>query len=155
MYDTRDNVYSPNYGQFLEFYASWYDDLFGSDLNYSSYNASYSYYTNPADKINVMYNTQLLLTPNAAPSSQATLRRFRAYTPGENSGEYMWLGQIEGIYKILPRWSAAVFTGIATLVDDGNDLGHSENWFPMLGFGGRFVLDESSGLLIRLDFAFW
>lgn len=152
-YDSRDLVMNPSSGSYLEFSATKFDEAFASDFDYWSYNTQYSYFQTITDDFVLAYNTSLLSTVDAPKTSQATLRRLRGYTPGENSAENAFVMQIEGRYRLNPKWGVVAFTGVASLFDDFDDVSNEDNLFPMAGVGARYTLDQKSQTLLRLDFA--
>ncbi|MDG5499575.1 BamA/TamA family outer membrane protein [Marinobacter sp. BGYM27] len=152
-FDTRDNLMNPKTGSNFETAITAFNDAFGGDNNYWAYNVQYSYFQAISDRLLIAYDTGVLSTPDAPTASQATTRRFRGYTPGENSAENSLWGQAEVRYVLRPRWELAGFTGTTTLFDSDNDLNESENWYPMVGLGGRYIMDPKSQTILRLDYA--
>lgn len=152
-FDTRDNVYLPTKGSFTTVFANRFDDLFGGDTNFNSLNINYSNFTSFSEKSVLGINGEWLFTPDAPVSSQATLRRFRGYTTGENSGESVLICQGEYTYSLSERWLVAGFGGVATITDKFSDFGDTKNWYPMVGAGIRYILKPKQKLFLRLDFA--
>ncbi|WP_157769569.1 BamA/TamA family outer membrane protein [Vibrio mediterranei] len=152
-YDSRDNVMNPTTGGHLEFSSTAYQQAFGGDNNYWAFNTQYSYFQSLDKDWVVAYNTSLLSTPNAPEASKATLRRYRAYTPGENSADNAFVAQIETRYAFKLRWSVAGFIGGASLFDENQPIEERQNWYPIGGVGARYIMDVKSQALIRLDAA--
>ncbi|MDR3428749.1 BamA/TamA family outer membrane protein [Silvimonas sp.] len=152
-YDTRNNVMNPKSGMHLEFAITSYNKAFAGDYDYWAYNAQASYFQLVSSKLTIAYNASWLATPDAPSSSQATLRRYRGYTTGENSAENSLVTQVEARYAFRPRWEAAVFGGVASLFDGDHKIGDQGNWYPMGGVGVRYVLDPKSQSLLRMDYA--
>jgi hypothetical protein len=152
-YDSRNSVMNPTSGSYLEFSVTKFDKAFASDFEYWSYNTQYSYFQVFNENFILAYNASLLSTADAPKTSQATLRRLRGYTPGENSAENALVVQIEGRYKLNNKWGVAVFTGVGSLFNDTSKVANQDNLFPMAGIGARYILDQKSQTVLRLDFA--
>lgn len=152
-YDTRDVVMNPKSGSHMEFAATSYNKAFGGDYNYWTYNTEYSYFQSVSSKFTMAYNASWLTTPGAPVSSQATLRRYRGYTTGENSADNSLIAQLEARYAYRPRWEVAAFGGLASLFDSDHSISDKGNWYPMGGVGLRYILDTKSQSVIRMDFA--
>lgn len=151
-YDSLDNKQNPHSGQMLDVYVTGYSEAFGGDNNFFSYNGLYSYFIPLQEKWVIALNTSILATPDAPKASQATLRRFRAYTSGAVSAEYAYVAQVEARYSLTERWVAAAFGGTAAVVNGFDDMSDSENWYPMGGLGVRYILKDA-GVVIRMDYA--
>lgn len=152
-YDTRDIVMNPKSGTHLEFAITSFNKAFAGDYDYWAYNAQASYFQPVSSKLTIAYNASWLATPNAPSASQATLRRYRGYTTGENTAENSIVAQVEARYAFHPRWEAAIFGGAASLFDGDHKISNKLNWYPMGGVGVRYILDTKSQSLIRMDFA--
>lgn len=152
-YDTRDIVMNPKSGTHLEFAVTSFNKAFAGDYDYWAYNAQASYFQPVSSKLTIAYNASWLGTPNAPSASQATLRRYRGYTTGENTAENSIVAQVEARYAFHPRWEAAIFGGAASLFDGDHKISNKLNWYPMGGVGVRYILDTKSQSLIRMDFA--
>jgi len=152
-FDSRDSVMNPKSGQYLEFALTLYDEAFGGDNDYWSFNTQYSYFQPIGANFILAYNTSLLSTPDAPKPSQASLRRYRGYTPGENTADNTFVAQLEARYAINEHWELAAFSGLASIFDAEHDIGKTEHWYPMGGIGTRYILDIKSKTMVRLDFA--
>ena len=152
-YDSRDNVMNPKTGSKLELSGLFFDEALGGDSTFWSIYAVWSQFFRPSKSWVVAYNLTQLSTPGAPPSNQAQLRRFRAYTVGENIAENAFTSQVEGRLLFAKSWEFAMFTGLASLFDDSKPIEDKENWYPMAGLGFRYVLDTKSQSVLRLDYA--
>ncbi|UJF17579.1 BamA/TamA family outer membrane protein [Vibrio sp. SS-MA-C1-2] len=152
-YDTRDNIYDPKKGSFFNFVYTHYDENFGGDYTFNSYKFNYTNIHSFNTNALIATNTSWLYNPDSPPTSQATLQRYRGYTSGEARGESAWIGQTEFRYKVWQKISVATFAGLATVTNEFDDLGHSDNWYPMVGAGMRYLIKPKQKIVLRLDYA--
>jgi hypothetical protein len=150
-FDTRDNVFSPETGWYLESVLSYSDEWMGGEALYGRFNFDVRYHHNFSDK----WLGALRLVSSHATSDTpfwatpfVDLRGVPAMKIQSNQVNSLE-GQID--YKINRRWSADLFGGYGLAY---KDLSSFNEGFDIVNFGGgfRYLLARQFGMKAGMDF---
>ncbi len=154
-WDTRDNLWAPSRGLWLNLEARTSSGTFGSDYSFNQFIADFRGYIPLGE--NSVFAGQLLGTglDGDPPFFSFPLlggeEGLRGYRGGLFRDKTRALGRVE--YRrdrILGRFGGVLFAGIGDVAPNVNKLTLAGNLWSA-GFGVRYLLDEAEKLKIRLD----
>ncbi|MEL7447870.1 MAG: hypothetical protein AAFN78_01595 [Pseudomonadota bacterium] len=152
--DTRDNFFSPRSGYRYTLEHKWYDEAFGSDIEYRLIEFEGLNYWTFTDRwraaLRLDYTraqTDELLPPFATPG--ISLRgipaaRYQGNNVGVVEGELTW--------QVNFRWSVNVFAGAGWASNDNDDLFDSDSRVAR-GAGFRYLVARRYGFQMGIDVA--
>jgi outer membrane protein assembly factor BamA len=143
--DTRDAIYNPYDGSYLNLRTGHYRDAWGSDYIYDNYELGFTKFFNISDHqvVDVPFEGQYVVGRDD----------IRGYTNGMHRGEQVYDLQAEYRWNIRGKWGAVAFGGVATAVDDPKEI----TWgglLPAVGIGIRYMAIPSEQINIGIDLAF-
>lgn len=167
-FDSRDNQNSPNSGRVFEFSNVAYSESLGGDVSFDSYTMKYKGYISHggidankseqaqnllsrANKV-LAYQVKGRWTQDAPPGGFSSVS-LRGYTAGQFLAPNVTSVEVEERLSFTDRWGAAYFVGAACLYDGVSDCGHSDNWYPNLGAGVRYIIRPEEKMILRLEYA--
>ena len=155
-FDTRDNEWNPKKGVYFEGeYALGRDNL-GNDFNYERMLLSFSHYIALKQNQVLAYNVHVCSVWGDPPffdlcqyGANNTLRgydvgRYRDFSLAALQAEWRWQFQ--------KKWGLAVFAGVGAVAPNLGKIG-DEGWLPSAGVGIRYVVSETFGVNIGVDYA--
>ncbi len=157
-WDTRDNLWSPSRGSWLQLGIATSSGTFGSDYRFNRFSADFRGYL-PLGEDSVLA-AQLLGTGLDGDPPFFVYPRLggegglRGYRGGLFLDMTRVLGRVE--YRrdrIMGRFGGVLFAGIGDVAPDVGKLTLAGNLWSA-GFGLRYLWDEAENLKIRLDFGF-
>ncbi|MEM9990403.1 MAG: BamA/TamA family outer membrane protein [Bacteroidota bacterium] len=154
-YDSRDNIFYPTKGFFIETLAFFNKKALGSDFNFNRYTLdAVSYIGLPWKDHVIATNLYTGFITGDAPFNELMLvggwRRARGYYEGRYRDNSMALVQAEYRFPLPWRFGAVVFGSLGQVADNYAELPSA----PMrwnVGGGIRFMLNEEDRVNIRLD----
>ncbi len=154
--DTRDQIFAPSGGHFVEATMGRSGSLIGSEYGYTRVRVDARTYR-PL-RAGVLAGQFLLQSVEGdAPIDQIALvgnnSSMRGYTMGRFRGRRTATAQMEYRSGFRGRWGSAVFGGATFLARDLAGLGDAR-MLPSVGAGVRFRMDPVTRSAIRVDFAF-
>ena len=155
-WDTRDNLWAPARGSWLQLIARTSSGTFGSDYDFNQFIADFRGYI-PLGENSVLAGQLTGTKLDGDPpffsfpllGGEGGLRGYRA---GLFRDKTRALGRVE--YRrdrILGRFGGVMFAGIGDVAPSVDKLTLAGNLWTA-GFGVRYLLDEAEKLKIRLDF---
>jgi outer membrane protein assembly factor BamA len=155
-YDSRNSIFFPVEGSFLEMQTTFYDKALGSEFNYQRYLVNVRKY------FALSYNHTLALqvfgnfTGGTVPFYELPYiggpQTMRGYFWGRYRDKHFVTGQVE--YRTILFWRVG-FAAFAGMGDVSDKL---TNWplgdfKPSVGAGVRFILDPKEKVTVRIDYA--
>jgi len=154
-YDTRNNAFSPDKGDMLQFSFNHFDNFFGSHYRYTNYVLDMRKYI-------ALHKGQVLAlqaygyfnageVPLRSLASLGGASRMRGYYNGRYRDKNLAVIQAEYRVPLFWRLGAAAFAGIGDVGKSIADFGLD---FPKYSFGGGFrvALNKTEKLNLRLDY---
>ena len=155
-YDTRDAIYYPRKGHFLESFLEWNNYAFGSTHNYLMSSIDYSYYYSPFDKSVLAINTFGMFGTGDIPFNRLAQlggnRKMRGYFQGYFQDNKLLLGQLEWRQELFWRIGVVGFGSLGQVANKIGDFG-MDRWNYAGGAGLRFTFDTKKHINVRLDYA--
>lgn len=157
-WDTRDNLWSPSRGSWLQVNAATSHGTFGSDYRFNQFIADFRGYLAAGE--NSVLAGQLLGTGLDGDPPFFSFPRLggeeglRGYRGGLFRDKTRVLGRVD--YRrdrIVGRFGGVLFAGIGDVAPSVGRLTLAGNLWSA-GFGIRYLWDEAEKLKIRLDFGF-
>ncbi|MDY0231954.1 MAG: BamA/TamA family outer membrane protein [Candidatus Saccharicenans sp.] len=156
-YDSRDNIFYPSSGYYLQLFGLWNNHIFGSDYDYLNVKADLrSYITLGKNQTLVL---QFLAESNSGEVPFHKLARIggdsllRGFYGGRFRDKKLLAFQTEYRFSLWKRLGAVVFGGLGNLAENFNSLTWDNLKFAA-GFGFRFKVIPRENVNVRVDFAF-
>ncbi|HEX6734011.1 MAG TPA: BamA/TamA family outer membrane protein [Azonexus sp.] len=147
-HDSRDNVFTPREGHYLELSAMLFRPGLGSDLNFSRLSAIGMHYLPLASRWTLGLRESLAANQGDAPFYMQPYIYMRGVPAMRYMGEKVGQIEVELRWQFWERFSLVGFAGTGTA---RNDLG--DNHISASGIGLRYELARKLGLHIGFDFA--
>ena len=155
-HDSRDFIYNPHRGDYLNFKTAHYRDGLGSDYNFDQYELDLTKFFFISDHKVVAGRIAAFVARGDVPfEGQYVVGRedIRGYTNGKHRGEQVYDVQAEYRWNFYKRWGMVAFGGVATAVDSPKEISWS-GLLPGIGAGGRFMAIPSEKINVGIDVAF-
>ncbi len=154
-HDTRDFIYNPYHGDFLNFKTAHYRDAWGSDYTFDDYVFDYTEFFN-IDSTRVIAGrvAAFVATGDVPFEGQHVVKRedIRGYTNGKHRANQVYDIQGEYRWNFYKKWGMVAFAGIATAVDSPNEITWS-GLLPGGGVGLRYMAIPSEKINVGIDVA--
>lgn len=156
-YDTRDNVFFPSEGNYIELVAQPYHELIGSEFTYTKYIMNFHKYYSLKWKHILAFNSHINHTSGNPPFTDMAMiggtKKMRGYYQGRYRDRNLALFQTEYRAPLKWKFGLAAFYGVGGVTKNIsnfslNDFKHS------YGVGLRYMIDKEKKLNIRLDAGF-
>jgi len=156
IYDTRDAVYYPRKGHYLESFIEFNHQYTGNTHNYTAISFDYAYYYSPADKTVLAANAFSLSNVGDAPFNRLAQlggnKKMRGYFQGYFQDNNLLLGQLEVRQELFWRIGVAAFGSVGQTAKTWGNYGMNR-WNYAGGAGLRFTFDTKKHINVRLDYA--
>jgi outer membrane protein assembly factor BamA len=153
-YDSRDNFYSPTDGLKYELNYLWFDDVIGSDVDYTLTELTALNYFKITDhwrtafRVEANYvNSEQVLPPYATPYIS-----MRGIPAARYQGQSVALSELEVAYRINLRWELSAFAGIGKASDSFSDFSESDSRVSK-GAGFRYLIARRYDFNMGIDIA--
>jgi len=156
-YDSRDNIFYPGRGGFLEFQAVFFEEMFGGDFKFQRYLVNYRQFTTLAANHILAFQFYGNFTSGMIPFYELPAlggqNTMRGYFLGRYRDKQYVMAQAE--YRTIVWWRLGVvgFAGVGDVANTLSDLQLPELKYSV-GMGIRFVLDVKEKLNVRMDLGF-
>jgi len=155
--DSRDNIFSPNQGHFLELEAKHYSGFLSSDFTFSIITLNLRKYI-PIFKDHVLALQTLIINQNGDPPfiAMAQLggeRNMRGYYEGRYRNKNLLQFQAEYRLPLFWRFGMVLFAGAGNVADQFKTLWNNP-FHLSYGLGVRFLFDKKERIFVRLDIGF-
>ncbi len=155
-WDTRDAVFFPRRGTFLQFSADAYGPIAGSDFTFNRLKLDLRRYLPLGTDRVLALQAYLLSTGGEVPFHKLALlggdSLLRGYYRGRFRDKGLILVQTEFRALVTKRIGVAGFAGLADIFPGFGRLGDGRLKFSV-GSGVRYVLNKGEGTTLRLDMA--
>ena len=156
LHDVRDNEFFPTAGSLFDLEGEFYEDLWGSDLEYQKYFISYNRYWTALKGV-LAYRAYGCDTGGDVPFFDLCLfgmqSDLRGYTGGRYRDRTMLATQLEYRRMYDNRLGYVAFGGIGQVGPSFSDY-TSDDILPSAGVGFRWTASTDYRINLRVDFAF-
>jgi outer membrane protein assembly factor BamA len=155
-YDSRNSIFFPVTGSFIELQTTFYDDLLGSEFTYQRYLVNYRKYFCLTANQTLAFQAFGNFTGGTVPLYELPYiggpQTMRGYFQGRYRDKHFVTSQLEYRSIIFWRVGVAVFAGLGDVSDNITDwkLGDFKH---SVGTGLRYLVDTKEKLTVRIDFA--
>lgn len=153
-YDSRDNFFSPTDGLKYELNYLWFDDVIGSDVDYTLTELTALNYFKITDhwrtaiRVEANYvDSEQILPPYATPYIS-----MRGIPAARYQGQSVALSELEVAYRINLRWELSAFAGIGKASDSFSDFSDSDSRVSK-GAGFRYLIARRYDFNMGIDIA--
>lgn len=154
-HDTRDFIYNPHNGDYLNLKTGHNREAWGSDYIYNNYDIDYTKFF-PLDegKTIAARVTALIASGDVPFEGQNVVGRedIRGYTDGKHRADQVYDIQGEYRWNFYKKWGMVAFGGIAVAVDSPSEISF-DRLLPAIGTGMRFMAIPSEKINIGIDVA--
>lgn len=154
-HDSRDFIYNPHSGDYLNLKTGHYRDAWGSDYKFDKYEFDFTkFFGLSADEVIAARATALIATGDVPFEGQYVVGRddIRGYTNGKHRGEQVYNIQTEYRWNFYKKWGMVGFAGIATAVNSPGEI-KFKDLLPGAGVGMRYMAIPSEKINIGIDVA--
>lgn len=151
--DTRDNVFTPNKGVFLELSGTYSDTWFGGQDQYGRLGATALAYMPLAARVNVgiRYEGRFSLGPVPFWARPVVTLRGAPVTKYQN--KHTTLMEAEVDWNVYKRWTLVGFTGLGNAFSSFTEFDQGKT-VRTVGTGFRYLIARKLGTHMGMDFAF-
>jgi hypothetical protein len=157
LFDSRDNIYFPSKGHFLELVAHDQSARWGSEFSFQRYRLDYRYFVSTGQNNIIGMHLFGDYTDGEVPFNQlpgiGAGRRGRGFYEGRFRDSNIWLFEAEFRRVLSDRWATAVFMSYALLGKNPASVSFSRD-HAGAGVGIRYAFDKVNKTNVRLDVAF-
>lgn len=153
-YDSRDNFFSPTDGFKYELNYLWFDDVIGSDVDYTLTELTALNYF----KITEQWRTAIRVEANYVDSEQilppyaTPYISMRGIPAARYQGQSVAMSELEVAYRINLRWEVSAFAGVGKASDSFSDFSDSDSRVSK-GAGFRYLIARRYDFNMGLDIA--
>lgn len=151
-HDSRDNIFTPTKGNYLELSTTLYDEGLGSDLNFRRSNLIGMHYLKAADHLFLGIREMLVANRGKTPFYMAPFVSMRGVPAMRYQGETVAQLEAEVRWQFWQRLSLIGFAGVGTAADKTRELTQNKS-ISAYGMGVRYELADKYGLHMGLDVA--
>jgi outer membrane protein assembly factor BamA len=156
-YDTRNDLFFPEKGVFLESSLQIFTKHLYSDYAFSRYSLDGSAYLSPYKHHVIAFNFVFEINAGEVPFNYLSMiggtKRMRGYYEGRFRDKKLLIGQVEYRAVLYKRFGAVVFADLGSVQNRWKELS-SNNFHTTLGGGLRFKLSKKENVNVRLDAGF-
>jgi len=134
-HDTRDVIYNPYHGHYMNFRTGHYRDAWGSDYIYDKYEFDLTKFFPLSDHQVVAARCAGFVATGDVPfEGQYVVGRddIRGYTNGMHRGEQVYDLQGEYRWNVHGKWGVVAFGGVATAVDSPEAVSYTHLTLPTI-----------------------
>ncbi len=155
IYDNRDNIFTPNRGQNVRVYHTFWRDFFGGDNNFDILETSFiTYHPFFDEKLVAGLNIGADFSFGDAPFYMEPYIKLRGVPALRYQDDRAWQGELELRWRVWRRLSLIGFAGVGWIDGRKSDEFEDPGAVPAGGFGFRYLLARMMGLHSGVDFGF-
>ena len=151
-YDSRNNVFSPNKGFFIELSGTYSDTWMGSDGLYGRLSARMIGYFPADDKLMIGVRHESTYSFGDIPFYARTIVILRGAPLMKYQNNNTTVMEAEVNWNVYKRWNLVGFTGIGNAFSDFESFEKGKS-ISSVGTGFRYLLARKFGLQMGMDFA--
>jgi len=124
-HDTRDFIYNPYHGDFMNLKTAHYRDNWGSDYKFDQYEFDFTKFFFVSDREVVAGRVAAFVATGDVPFEGQYVvggEDIRGYTNGKHRGDQVYDVQAEYRWNFYKRWGMVAFGGVATAVDNLEEI---------------------------------
>ena len=154
-WDSRDNIFYPLKGYYVDFYTLWNRDWIGSDQDYDIYYFEASGFREYRKKHVVAARVHSRFASGDIPFEDESVFYYidlRGYTDGRYRADQRHTAQAEYRWNFFKRWYAVGFGGFGWSVDKVSEI----SWngiLPSIGLGVRWQMISDPPVNVGIDYA--
>ena len=155
-HDTRDLIYNPMHGDYMDFKTGHYRETLGSDYIFDKWEFTFTDYFNiDTSRVVAARFAAFIATGDVPFEGQYIVGNddIRGYTDGKHRGDQVYALQAAYRWHIVGKWGIVAFAGIATAVDAVSEISFNE-LLPGVGVGLRYMMIPSEKINVGIDVAF-
>lgn len=156
IYDSRDGIYYPTRGHYLESFIEINSTYTGSTQNYTAVSLDYAYYYPLTNETVIAGNALSLSNFGTVPFNRLAQlggnKKMRGYFQGYFQDNNLLLGQLELRQKLFWRIGMTIFGSAGQVAERIGDF-KMNRWNYAGGAGLRYQFDKQKKVNIRLDYA--
>jgi len=152
VFETRDNVMTPDRGQLIELVAWRYDDALGGDFDYWSVNFNINSFHKLHERFVLGWRIDAKAVDGKPPFWGYPWVTLRGVPALRYQNERVGVVEIEGRYSLAKRWGVVGFVGKGR-TDGDNPAFETEDDILAGGFGGRYLFKPEEHLWVGVDIA--
>jgi hypothetical protein len=153
LYDSRDNVFSPQQGYNYEVRVTRYDQIFGSDVDFTNIEFKGLNYWPLTEKIGLGGRIESSsVDGNNIPLNSVPYINMRGIPAMRYQGDVATMAELEGRYLLDFRWTLTAFIGAGRTADSYGDIGNSRSQVAK-GAGFRYLIARRYGFRAGVDIA--
>jgi len=151
-YDSRNNVFSPNKGFFIELSGTYSDTWMGSDDLYGRLSAKLIGYFLASDKLMVGVRHESTYSLGSIPFYARPIVVLRGAPLMKYQNNNTTVMEAEVNWNIYKRWNLVGFTGIGNAFSDFESFNKGKS-ISSVGTGFRYLIARKFGMQMGMDFA--
>jgi hypothetical protein len=151
-WDTRDNVFFPREGLFLDVKLNAHDPAWGDDFSYQAYEFQFRSYPSLSKKSVLAWQFRGRFMSGDVPFYDLAQYDARGYIRGRYRDETMLSAEVEYRRNLWWRFSGVVFASVGQVAPNLRDF-TGDNFLFAIGTGIRFQLTSKNPLNYRIDVA--
>lgn len=156
IFDTRDNIFAPTKGLYLQADIFTSVSALGSDFDYNKYSFDFRFYKQIIGQHIIAFNSFLGSNSSGAPLFELYYigsKRTRGFNDRrfQNFNELSFVTEYR--FPVKNRVSGVAFASLGTVAQSLDGLGYSR-YHLSAGLGARYVMNKVEGTRIRADLAF-
>lgn len=151
-YDSRNNIFTPTKGFFIELTGTYSDKWMGSDDLYGRMSARLIGYFPASEKLVVGMRHESSYTFGDVPFYARPIVMLRGVPLMKYQNENTTVMEVEANWNVYKRWHLIGFTGIGNAFSDFESFDKGKS-ITSVGTGFRYLLARKFGAQMGLDFA--
>ena len=152
IWETRDNIMTPNSGQLIQLDAWRYDDAIGGDFEYWSFNFKVNSFHQLHDLFVLGWRIDAKAVDGKPPFWGYPWVTLRGVPALRYQNERVGVVEVEGRFSLARRWGIVGFYGAGS-TDGDIPIFESQDRIRAGGVGGRFLFNPDESLWIGIDIA--
>jgi hypothetical protein len=151
-YDTRNNVFTPSNGFFIQLTGTYSDTWFGGDALYGRINIDAIGYFSASKKLNVGLRYGSNFTYGDVPFYARPMVQMRGVPLMKYQDKNTTLMETEVSWDVYKRWSLLAFTGLGNAYSSMSEFNEGKS-VHTIGSGFRYLVARKFGAKMGMDFA--
>jgi outer membrane protein assembly factor BamA len=155
-YDSRENIFNPSRGWYLELETLFFGSSIGSDATFQKFDLPVNrYWSVCEDKILAAQVLGQVATGDVPFEEEYVMgvNNLRGYTDGKHRGQQIYSGQAEFRWQFWGRWGLVGFGGLGWVAAEAASDLRLDDTLPSIGFGARFLMIQDYRINARVDTA--
>lgn len=151
-FDTRDNIFTPNKGCFIDADYRINADFTGSDYEFQNFEFTVLQYFQSTKKLISGFKFDMILQNGDAPFYAKPSIALRGVPAARYQGNSTYLVETEQRYDFILRWSGVLFGGLAKAIDN-DELFTNAQLVYNYGTGFRYLIARKFQIRTGIDVA--